>query len=88
MSLALTKLSEIEDDAGRKKSNKISFPKWNLNEIAVQNFSEVFLLWVMVTTYDYDFINFSELFLYSSLNSLNSWINIEGHSQGSVIFLN
>ena len=63
--------ANTETNPGPKRNSKIFFCHWNVNGIAVHNFSKVSLLQVMATTHNYDFICLSETFLDSSSNSLD-----------------
>ena len=71
---------DTETNPGSKKNTNISICYWNLNGIAVSNFSIVSLLQAMATTHEYNITCLLETFLDSLFNSFADHINIEGYN--------
>ena len=69
--LLLVCSGHTEINPGPKTKNQISFCHWNLNGLAVHNFTKVSLLQALSVTHDYDIICLSETFLDSSSISID-----------------
>ena len=68
---------ELKPGSNKSKDNTLSIRHWNLNSIAVHNFSKLSQLKAYISTYKHDLICLSETYLDSSTTS--NIIDIEGY---------
>ena len=71
---------DIEVNPGSKRSSKIKFCHWNLNEVAAHDFIKVPLIEGFITTSNFDIVYLSVTFLDSTIPGDDENIQINGYS--------